>query len=70
MPAFRNSRGLRLAATDVPWSHGAGSEVRGTAAELVAALGNRQAVLGRLAGDGVAVLAARVIATNPNRTAG
>ena len=65
VPAFRNSRGLRLIATDADWAHGRGGpEVHGTAAELVSALGSRPMVLPRLAGDGVAVLAERVQLTN------
>ena len=61
VPAFRNSRGLRLSATDADWTHGvAGPTVRGRAAELVSVLGNRPAMLSRLEGDGVEVLASRV----------
>jgi uncharacterized protein (TIGR03083 family) len=61
VPAFRNSRGLRLVATDVGWSHGKeGPLVRGCAADLVSVLGNRPARLTQLEGDGVEVLAARV----------
>jgi uncharacterized protein (TIGR03083 family) len=61
VPAFRNSRGLRLIATDADWSHGErGPIVRGLAAELVSVLGNRPAMLTRLDGDGVDVLASRV----------
>jgi hypothetical protein len=61
VPAFRNSRGLRLIATDADWTHGErGAIVRGRAAELVSALGNRPATLARLDGDGVDVLASRV----------
>jgi uncharacterized protein (TIGR03083 family) len=61
VPAFRNSRGLRLIATDADWSHGErGPIVRGSAAELVSVLGNRPAMLARLDGDGVDALALRV----------
>jgi uncharacterized protein (TIGR03083 family) len=61
VPAFRNSRGLHLIATDADWTHGArGPIVRGRAAELVSVLGNRPAILTRLDGDGVDVLASRV----------
>lgn len=70
VPAFRNSRGLRLIATDVDWTHGTrGPIVRGRAAELVSALGNRPAMLTRLDGDGVDVLASRV-SRHPIRRAG
>jgi len=61
VPAFRNSRGLRLIATDTDWTHGErGPLVRGRAAELVSVLGDRPAILARLDGDGVDVLASRV----------
>jgi uncharacterized protein (TIGR03083 family) len=60
VPAYRNSRGLRLIATDVDWTHGQGPLVRGPAAELVSVLGNRPAMLTRLDGEGVDVLASRV----------
>ena len=61
VPAFRNSRGLRLTATDADWTHGErGPLVRGRAADLVSVLGNRSAMLARLGGDGVDVLASRV----------
>lgn len=52
--------GLRLVATDVGWTRGDGPEVSGTGDALVLALAGRRAVLGDLAGDGVAVLAARL----------
>jgi uncharacterized protein (TIGR03083 family) len=60
VPAYRNSRGLRLVATDADWTHGQGRLVRGPAAELVSVLGNREAMLGRLDGDGVGTLASRL----------
>jgi uncharacterized protein (TIGR03083 family) len=61
VPAFRNSRGLRLRATDVDWAHGErGPVVEGRAAELVSVLGNRPAMLPALVGEGVDLLAARV----------
>jgi uncharacterized protein (TIGR03083 family) len=60
VPAFRNSRGLRLSATDVDWTHGVrGPVVRGRGVDLVSVLGNRPAMLGRLEGDGVDLLATR-----------
>jgi uncharacterized protein (TIGR03083 family) len=70
VPAFRNSRGLRLVASDVHWRHGTrGPKVIGRAAELVSTLGNRPRVLDRLAGDGVDLLAGRVLAaSHPTRT--
>lgn len=71
VPAYRNSRGLRLVASDTGWVHGAGAEVVGSAADLVSVLAHRPRALDRLSGDGVAVLAARL--GNPavsRRTAG
>ncbi|WP_319458008.1 MULTISPECIES: maleylpyruvate isomerase family mycothiol-dependent enzyme [unclassified Mycobacterium] len=67
VPAFRNSLGLRLIATDADWTHGRGPEVVGRADELVSVLGSRPKMLERLSGDGVAVLADRV--SRPSRTA-
>lgn len=70
VPAYANSRGLRLVATDVGWTHGdRGPLVCGPAAELVSVLGNRPAMLSRLDGDGVDVLASRV-SRHPSRRAG
>jgi len=62
VPAYRNSRGLRLTATDADWTHGDdGPRISGRAADLVSALGDRPCALGRLSGDGVTVLASRVL---------
>jgi hypothetical protein len=61
VPAFRNSRGLRLRATDVDWAHGdSGPLVEGRGAELASVLGNRPRMLPALRGDGVGLLASRV----------
>lgn len=65
VPAYRNSRGLRLRATDVTWRHGErGPVVEGPAAELVSVLGNRPEALRRLRGDGVGVLESRLSLSN------
>ena len=70
VPAFRNSRGLRLVATDADWAHGEqGPIVAGRAVELISVLGNRPRMLPSLAGDGVEVLASRV-SQRPIRRAG
>ena len=69
VPAFMNSRGLSLVATDADWAYGRGPEVRGRAAELVSVLGNRPKMLCRLSGDGVPVLSERVLSRRC-RTAG
>ena len=61
VPAFRNSRGLRLVATDADWSHGEqGALVEGRAVDLISVLGNRPRMLPRLRGEGVEVLASRL----------
>lgn len=70
VPAFRNSRGLRLLATDADWAYGEqGPVVRGRAVELISVLGNRPRMLPSLVGDGVDVLASRV-SQRPIRRAG
>ncbi|HEX9832132.1 MAG TPA: maleylpyruvate isomerase family mycothiol-dependent enzyme [Mycobacterium sp.] len=61
VPAFHNSRGLRLRATDVNWAYGDnGPLVEGRGAELVSVLGSRPRMLPALGGDGVELLASRV----------
>ncbi len=58
--AKRRAAGLRLVATDVDWSHGAGPEVRGTGEAILLALTGRPVVLDELAGEGVATLRGRL----------
>lgn len=71
VPAFRNSRGLKLVATDVGWVHGSGPAVVGSAPDLISVLGHRPKALPRLSGDGVEFLAKRVGSLScPSRTAG
>jgi uncharacterized protein (TIGR03083 family) len=70
VPAYRNSRGLRLTAIDADWTHGAGGpQISGRAADLVSVLGDRPSALARLSGDGVTVLSSRVLSRRI-RTAG
>lgn len=70
VPAYRNSRGLRLRATDIDWAHGdSGPVVAGRAAELVSVLGSRLRMLPALHGDGVELLASR-ISPRPSHRAG
>lgn len=58
--ARRRLRGVRLVATDVEWSAGAGAEVEGPVDALLLLLTGRvTAALPRLAGPGVPVVAAR-----------
>jgi uncharacterized protein (TIGR03083 family) len=56
-------RGLRLVATDLPFSAGAGSEVRGAAEALLMAIAGRRDVTNELTGPGRAKLDARISRT-------
>jgi uncharacterized protein (TIGR03083 family) len=70
VPAYRNSRGLRLTATDADWTYGVdGPQISGRAADLVSVLGARPSAMARLSGDGVTVLSSRVLSRR-TRTAG
>jgi uncharacterized protein (TIGR03083 family) len=51
--------GLRLEATDLDWSYGAGDRVRGPAEALALGIAGRAAVYGELEGPGVDTLGAR-----------
>lgn len=57
------ARGLRLVATDIDWSTGAGPDVRGRGEAILMALNGRPHSIPELEGDGVAVLAARLQAS-------
>ncbi len=57
--AKRRIAGLKLRATDVEWSHGAGPEIAGPILSLVLAMTGRAAALGELSGDGVDELRSR-----------
>ena len=61
VPAYRNSRKLRLHVTNADWSHGdRGPVVRGRATDIISVLANRPHMLERLDGDGVGEFASRV----------
>lgn len=61
IPVKRNAQGLRLAATDLDWSHGDdGPEVRGPGEALLMTLAGRGTALDDLEGPGVPILAERV----------
>jgi hypothetical protein len=55
--------GLRLVATDVAWTHGAGAEVSGPGISLLMAMTGRRAGLEGLSGDGLATLRNRMPTT-------
>ena len=50
------ARGVRLVATDLPWSHGKGPEVRGSGEAVLMAMAGRRAALDDLDGPGKAKL--------------
>jgi uncharacterized protein (TIGR03083 family) len=53
-------KGVRLIATDVDWTHGAGAEVSGPGLSLLMAMTGRPAGLNGLAGEGLATLHSRM----------
>lgn len=57
---FWRVRGLRLVATDLGWSAGAGPEVRGPAEAILMTVAGRRGVVDELSGPGQRKLAARV----------
>ena len=54
------ARGLRLVATDLDWSHGAGPEVAGAGEALLMAMAGRKDALKDLSGPGAANIAHRI----------
>jgi len=54
------SRGLRLIATDVDWTHGSGPEVRAPGEALLMSLAGRGTALNELAGPGAPILLHRL----------
>lgn len=63
VPAVRgahHSRGVRLVATDMDWTHGKGPEVHGTGEALLMAMAARPDALNDLAGPGKSILAQRI----------
>jgi uncharacterized protein (TIGR03083 family) len=57
--AKKRIAGLTLRATDAPWTHGSGPEVRGPILSLVMAMTGRKAAVDDLEGDGVGTLRSR-----------
>jgi uncharacterized protein (TIGR03083 family) len=60
LPSKKNAAGLRLAPTDLDWTHGDGPEVTGTAEAILMACAGRLDYLGDLSGPGVRQLEERV----------
>jgi uncharacterized protein (TIGR03083 family) len=56
----RRSRGARLVATDLDWSHGDGLEVSGPGEALLMAMAGRRSALNQLSGPGKTVLSQRI----------
>ena len=65
LASIRKMAGLRLTATDVEWSAGAGPEVSGPMIALLLICCGRLAALPQLSGDGVGALTARFAAPGP-----
>jgi hypothetical protein len=59
--AKKRIAGLKLTATDAPWSTGHGPEVQGPCMSLILAMVGRTGALEDLEGDGVATLASRAV---------
>jgi uncharacterized protein (TIGR03083 family) len=60
LPVKKNSRGLRLVATDIDWASGAGPEVSGPGEAILMATAGRAQALPELFGDGLPVLNKRL----------
>ncbi|MFI5892951.1 maleylpyruvate isomerase family mycothiol-dependent enzyme [Actinoplanes sp. NPDC051513] len=54
LPSVRQVAGLRLAATDVAWTHGDGPSLQGPIAALLLTIAGRTAALSELSGPGLA----------------
>ncbi|HVA04531.1 MAG TPA: maleylpyruvate isomerase family mycothiol-dependent enzyme [Acidimicrobiales bacterium] len=52
--------GLRLSATDVDWSHGAGPDVSGSALSILMVMTGRGIAIDELSGEGAAILRTRL----------
>ena len=60
LPGWRLARGVRLAPTDLDWSHGSGPELTGPAEALLMAITGRASAIEELAGPGQPVVAGRL----------
>ncbi|RMB61798.1 maleylpyruvate isomerase family mycothiol-dependent enzyme [Tessaracoccus antarcticus] len=61
LPGRRLARGVRLAPTDLDWSHGSGPEVTGPAEAILMAITGRVHANGELGGPGLPVVASRLV---------
>lgn len=60
LPGWHLARGVRLAPTDLDWSHGSGPDVTGPAEAVLMAVAGRRSALEDLTGPGQPVLAGRL----------
>lgn len=60
LPARKNSKGLRLVATDADWATGKGDEVSGPGEAILMAIAGRSQALAELSGPGLGIFRARV----------
>ncbi len=60
LPGRRLARGVRLAPTDLDWSHGSGPEVTGPAEAILMAITGRASAIPELGGPGLPVVAGRL----------
>ena len=60
LPGWHLARGVRLAPTDLDWSHGSGPDVTGPAEAVLMAVAGRRSALEELTGPGQPVLAGRL----------
>lgn len=60
LPGWRLSRGVRLAPTDLDWTHGSGPEVNGPAEAVLMAIAGRGSAIRELTGPGQPVVAGRL----------
>jgi uncharacterized protein (TIGR03083 family) len=70
LPGWRLARGVRLAPTDLDWSHGSGPEITGPAEAMLMAITGRASAIGELAGPGQPVVARRLTAAVHQHGAG
>ncbi len=60
LPGRRLARGVRLAPSDLDWTHGSGPEVTGPAEAVLMAITGRASAIAELSGPGLPVVAGRL----------